>query len=183
MTSQQADATLSTTSRRRNSTVRTLRTLHHWIQTAGESPVPWRIATVVARLALAAAFLSAVADRFGLWGEFGTGSVAWGTFDAFETNTAALAPYLSGWAVDAVAVAATVAELALGIALLIGVALRWTAWLCVGLLLFFGLSMAVFVDVQAPLKFAVFSGLAAALMLALAPRGSLVLVVDRRLSV
>ncbi|HBL44992.1 MAG TPA: DoxX family protein, partial [Planctomycetaceae bacterium] len=36
-----------------------------------------RLALWFVRLALAASFLSAVADRFGLWGAVGTGEVAW----------------------------------------------------------------------------------------------------------
>ena len=42
-----------------------------------------RAAVVFARLALAASFLSAAADRFGLWGGPGTGGVAWGEFGRF----------------------------------------------------------------------------------------------------
>ncbi len=37
--------------------------------------------------ALAAGFLSAVADRFGLWGPTGTPGVAWGGFDPFLVYT------------------------------------------------------------------------------------------------
>ncbi|MEV5976528.1 hypothetical protein [Streptomyces sp. NPDC052114] len=154
---------------------RALRLLVHG---TGDSLTAWRVVTVVARVALAAAFLSAVADRFGLWGEAGTGSVAWGTFDTFVGRTHDLTPYLSGRALRAAAVGGTVAELGLGLALLLGVALRWSAWLSAGLLAVFGLSMFVFVGPQAPLVYSVFSGLAAATMLAMAPRGSLVLTVD-----
>jgi hypothetical protein len=39
--------------------------------------------TVYLRVALGAAFLSTVADRFGLWGPFGTPNVAWGEFGRF----------------------------------------------------------------------------------------------------
>ncbi|MFD9902922.1 hypothetical protein [Streptomyces sp. NPDC059063] len=151
-----------------------VRRMHHRVQSAGDNITAWRIATVVARLALAASFLSAVSDRLGLWGEPGTNSVAWGTFDNFVTASHDLMPYLSGGTLRAAAAAATAAELGLGVALLLGVALRWTAWLTTALLLVFGLSMAVFVDPQAPLIYSVFSALAAAALLALAPRDALV---------
>jgi len=42
-----------------------------------------RAVVVFARLALAAGFLSAVADRLDLWGRPGTGGVAWGEFGRF----------------------------------------------------------------------------------------------------
>ncbi|MFE7118002.1 hypothetical protein ACFU99_21555, partial [Streptomyces sp. NPDC057654] len=152
--------------------------LHRRIQGAGESDTAWRIVTVVARLALAAAFLSAVADRLGLWGPFGTNTVAWGTFDAFVTYTGNLVPYLSGGPLRAAAVLATVAELALGLTLLLGVAVRWSAWLSAALLLVFGLSMAVFVHPENPLAFSVFSAMSASVMLAMAPRQAMVFTVD-----
>src|SRR3954464_439983 len=51
-------------------------------------------APVAMRVALAAGFLSAVADRFGLWGPFGTPGVSWGGFARFLDYTATLLPYL-----------------------------------------------------------------------------------------
>ncbi|MGW1540109.1 hypothetical protein ACWCPM_07555 [Streptomyces sp. NPDC002309] len=158
------------------------RILHRRVQRAGESLTAWRAATVVVRLALAAGFLSAVADRWGLWGAQGTDGVAWGTFGAFVDYTGDLAPYLSGWLLDTAAVATTAAELLLGLALFLGLALRWTAWLSAGLLAVFGLSMAFFMNPQAPLSYSVFSAGAAAALLALAPQGSLTLTLDEWLT-
>ena len=45
-------------------------------------------------MALAFSFLSAVADRFGLWGQFGVGGVAWGDFERFTAYTARLLWFL-----------------------------------------------------------------------------------------
>jgi hypothetical protein len=39
------------------------------------------------RYALGLGFLSAVADRFGLWGPFGTPNVSWGNFSRFLEYT------------------------------------------------------------------------------------------------
>jgi hypothetical protein len=39
----------------------------------------WSAATIFARVTLAAGFLSAMADRFGLWAEAGTNQVGWET--------------------------------------------------------------------------------------------------------
>src|SRR4051812_50109937 len=51
-------------------------------------------ARVAMRMALAAGFLSAVADRFGLWGPIGTPGVSWGGFAKFLDYTATLLPFL-----------------------------------------------------------------------------------------
>ncbi len=51
-------------------------------------------ATVLARVGLGTAFLSAVADRLGLWGPAGTNHVFWGNFHNFTEYLRSLAPYL-----------------------------------------------------------------------------------------
>ncbi|WP_326568858.1 hypothetical protein VSH64_45125 [Amycolatopsis rhabdoformis] len=142
----------------------------------------WPVATVVARLALAAGFLSAVADRFGWWGDAHTGSVTWGGFAAYTAYTHQLAPYLPDGLLDVAAWAATIAELGLGLTLLSGVAVRWSAWAAAGLLLVFALSMALFVGWEAPLSASVFGAGAAALLLALSPVRTFALSVDRLLA-
>ncbi len=43
-----------------------------------------------ARLAVGAGFLSAVADRFGLWGKQGDKGVAWGNWENFVNYTSTL---------------------------------------------------------------------------------------------
>src|SRR5215813_7743077 len=48
------------------------------------------VVTPFARLALGFSFLSAVADRFGLWGALGAPHIAWGDFAHFITYTATL---------------------------------------------------------------------------------------------
>src|SRR5438270_11375339 len=78
-------------------------------------------APVAMRMALAAGFLSAVADRFGVWGPIGTPGVSWGGFAKFLDYTATLLPYLSTTLVAVAGGAAAVAETLLGGALLAGV--------------------------------------------------------------
>jgi hypothetical protein len=78
-------------------------------------------------ISVRAGFLSAVADRFGLWGAAGTNNVAWGNFNACTPNLRVLAPYFPAGLLDVAAGGATLAEIALGVALLRDVALRWTA--------------------------------------------------------
>ncbi len=125
-------------------------------------------ATIFARVALAIAFLSAVADRFGLWGPAGTPNVAWGNFESFTAYVGVLAPYLSGALLDIAAWGATIIEILLAVALLLGVALRWAAFASAATLLIFGVSMFVFAGFETPFSASVFTAAAAALLLGVA---------------
>ena len=58
-----------------------------------------RLATfssVFVRLALGVSFLSAVADRFGLWGVYGQPNVSWGNYARFVDYTAKLNWFFAG---------------------------------------------------------------------------------------
>src|SRR5437016_14526688 len=85
------------------------------------------VAAVFLRLALAAGFLSAVADRFGLWGPPGTPGVGWGGFDPFLAYTGRLLWFLPAGLVPAAGWTATLLEAALAVGLLAGVRLRAVA--------------------------------------------------------
>ena len=120
-----------------------------------------RLGILYARIALGAAFLSAVADRFGLWGKYG----GWGNFTNFEKYTAQVNSFMPASIIPFLAWAATVAELSLGLALIIGI---WTRWVAIGaavLLLLFGTAMAVSFGIKSPLDYSVFSASAGALLL------------------
>src|SRR6201993_5209985 len=88
------------------------------------------------RVALGAGFLSAVADRFGLWGPAGAANVAWGAWQPFVDYVAKLNRFAPPASTPILAWAATVAEVVLGIGFLIGWQVRWVG-LCAGPLLFF----------------------------------------------
>ncbi|WP_326835227.1 DoxX family membrane protein [Amycolatopsis rhabdoformis] len=139
----------------------------------------WSVATVLARLALAAGFLSAVADRFGWWGPPNTGQVGWGTFAAYIDYTHSLSPYVPDGLTGAAAWAATAAETVVGLALLAGVLVRWSAWAATAVLVVFAVSMGLFLGWEAPLSASVFGAAAAALLLALSPVDSFPFSVDR----
>src|SRR3954462_4431702 len=81
-------------------------------------------APVALRMALAAGFLSAVADRFGLWGPVGPPGGAGGGFAKFLDYTATILPFLPTTLVAVAGWAATGAETVLGVALLAGVRVR-----------------------------------------------------------
>lgn len=118
------------------------------------------------RLALGLSFLSAVADRFGLWGAVGQPNVSWGTFARFVTYTAKLNWFLpEGW-IPALAIIATGAEGFLGLCLVIGWHTRTAALLSGILLIIFGVTMAAALGVKSPLDYSVFSAAGGALLLA-----------------
>ena len=123
------------------------------------------IPSVFLRLALAASFLSAVGDRFGLWGTFGQPNVAWGDFSHFLEYTQKLNWYLPASMIPILGVLSTGAEVLLGLLLLIGWRTRVAALLGGILLLTFGSAMALALGVKAPLNFSVFSAAAGALLL------------------
>ncbi len=124
-----------------------------------------RFGILYARLALAAAFLSAVASRFGLWGA----NVGWGNFTNFTRYTAEVNSFLPQSAAPFLAWAATAAELFLGAALVLGL---WPRWIALGsalLLFLFATAMAISFGIKEPLDYSVFPASAAALLLALHP--------------
>ena len=123
-------------------------------------------APVAMRLALAAGFLSAVADRFGLWGPSGTPGVSWGGFAKFLDYTATILPYLSTALVAVAGWASTVAEIVLGVALLAGVRVRLAALASGVLLLTFAIAMTTALGPEAPLSYSVWTAAAGAFLLA-----------------
>lgn len=118
------------------------------------------------RLALGLSFLSAVADRFGLWGAFGQPNVSSGNFARFVAYTGKLNWFLPESLIPALAVIATCAEALLGLCLVIGWHTRIAALLSGILLILFGVTMAVALGVKAPLDFSVFSAVGGAFLLA-----------------
>jgi uncharacterized membrane protein YphA (DoxX/SURF4 family) len=122
-----------------------------------------RWAVRYARIALGAAFLSGIASRVGLWGE----GVGYGSFANFVRYTAEVNSFMPPSTIPFLAWAATVAELVLGVALILGVGLRWAALGSALLLLLFGTAMAISFGLKEPLDYSVFSASAAALLLAL----------------
>jgi uncharacterized membrane protein YphA (DoxX/SURF4 family) len=119
-------------------------------------------ASLYARLALAAGFLSAVAGRFGLW----TGQLHWESFARFHIRVAALNPWAPPVLVPVLAWSATIAETTLAVLLIAGVAKRWTAFGAAALLFWFATAMVIADGVKSPLDYSVYSASACALLLA-----------------
>lgn len=139
----------------------------------------WPAATLFARASLAAGFLSATADRFGLWGPPGTVNVFWGNFEGFKGNVVVLAPYLSTTLVNVVAWGASVLELVFAVALLLGVALRYVSVASAATLVAYGMSMVFNMGIQSVFNYAIFTAASAALLLSLAPTSGYAFSIDR----
>jgi len=122
--------------------------------------------TVFLRFALGFSLLSAVADRFGLWGAYGQPHVAWGDFAHFIAYTGKLNWFVPTTLLPALAWVSTVAELLLGLALIVGLFTQIAALLSGMMFLLFALAMTVALGVKAPLDFSVFSASAGAFLLA-----------------
>src|SRR5215475_13728114 len=100
------------------------------------------IVRLFARFALGGSFLSAVADRFGLWGPNGAKNVAWGDFAHFVEYTGAVTSLFPSSLTVWFAWAATVAETLFGILLIAGFTTRMTSVLAGLLLLLFAMGIA-----------------------------------------
>lgn len=127
-------------------------------------------ATLYLRLALGIDFLSAVADRFGLWGPSGTPSVAWGNFHNFLAYTAKLNPWFPASWIPTIGWIATLCEICFGIALVVGYRTRMAAVLSGLLALGFATGMIFGIGIHAPLDYSVFAVSASAFLLAGAER-------------
>src|SRR5579884_1438602 len=73
------------------------------------------------------AFLQAVGDRFGFFGGPGTPGVAWGDFAHFIAYTGKVNSFMPHAVIPALALTATLAEILFGLALLLGICIRYAA--------------------------------------------------------
>jgi len=122
-----------------------------------------RAAVVYARSAVGAAFLSAVAARFGLWDK----TLDLKHFAEFMQYAAEVNSFLPPRVIPLVAWAATVAETSCGILLILGLWPRWVSLASAVLLALFGTAMAISFGIKSPMDYSVFSASAAAALLTL----------------
>jgi uncharacterized membrane protein YphA (DoxX/SURF4 family) len=116
------------------------------------------------RIALGASFLSGIADRFGL---YRGRNVGYGNFDGFLRFTAKVNSFMPAFSIPFLGWAATCFEFGFGIALILGLWLRWAALGGAVLLALFGTAMAISFGFKSPLDYSVFSASAGALFLAI----------------
>jgi putative oxidoreductase len=126
--------------------------------------VNWDLAGVrYARIALGAAFLSAVSSRFGLWDR----TLDLKHFANFMEYAAEVNSFLPKIAIPYIAWAATVCETSFGVLLILGLWQRWVALGSALLLAMFGTAMAISFGLKSPMDYSVFSASGAAVLLAL----------------
>jgi uncharacterized membrane protein YphA (DoxX/SURF4 family) len=125
-----------------------------------------KFATLFLRLALAAGFVAAVSDRFGLWGPPGATNVAWGDFGHFLAYAAKLNPELPASWIPGVGWSVTVAETICALALLLGYRTRTFALLSGLMLLAFASGMTIGTGIKSALNASVLSASAGAFLLA-----------------
>ncbi|MCE3075665.1 DoxX family protein [Chryseobacterium gwangjuense] len=114
------------------------------------------------RIAISVTMLSAVADRFGFWGE----NSAWGNWANFEKYTQQFTFFLPENLGIFSAYAATFLEILFPLLLIIGFKTKIAAYGTGFLLLTFALSMTMALGVKAPLDYSVWIGSASAFLLA-----------------
>jgi putative oxidoreductase len=122
-----------------------------------------RWGVLYARIALGAAFLSAVASRFGLWEK----TVDLKHFASFIHFTAQVLSFIPAAFIPLLAWAATAAETTLGILLISGLWPRSVSLAAAILLAMFGTSMAISFGLESPMDYSVFSASGAAVLLSL----------------
>lgn len=111
------------------------------------------------RLSLSAGFLSASADRFGWWPKKIS---AWGNWQSFVNYTQTLLHFLPKNLTEISAYFATGLEVAFGVLLLTTFHTKWVARGSGLLLLIFVISMAISLNIKAPLDYSVLTASAAA---------------------
>ena len=116
-----------------------------------------RFALRYARIALGVAFLAQIVSRVRDW-------------PRFEAYCAAVNSFMPAWSIPVIARVATVLELAFGIALVLGVAVRRAAIGAAVLLCLFAIAMAISFGIQEPLDYSVWSASACALLVAVTAR-------------
>ena len=121
------------------------------------------------RLAISLTILSAVADRFGFWGE----NSVWGNWENFEKYTKQLAFLLPETLGTFSAFAATFFEILFPLMLIFGFKTKIAAFGTGVLLMVFGLSMTIALGIKAPFDYSVWVGSAAAFLLAIQEKFSL----------
>jgi uncharacterized membrane protein YphA (DoxX/SURF4 family) len=122
-----------------------------------------RMGILYARVAVGAAFLSAVAGRFGLWDR----TLDTKHFANFLEYAGEVLSFMPQATIPYLACAATLCETSLGILLIVGLWPRWVALASAILLVMFGTAMAISFGLKSPMDYSVYSASGAAVLLAL----------------
>ena len=121
-----------------------------------------KIIKIFLRLAIAFGFLSAVADRLGLWPEEIS---AWGNWDSFLEYTQLINPVIPEMLIPAAGLVATGAEVIFGICLILGLKTELMAKMSGYLMLFFALAITFSTGIKGAFDYSVFAASAGAFAL------------------
>lgn len=121
-----------------------------------------RFTQLFLRIAVATAFLSAVADRIGLWGKY----AFWGNWENFLEYSNKLNFYAPELLKEPLAVTATVLEVIFAFLLLIGYKTKVTANLSGLLLIVFAVTMTFAFGIKSTFDYSVWIGAGACFLLA-----------------
>lgn len=124
--------------------------------------MPTKTIKLFLRLAISLSFLSAVADRFGMWS---TEISAWGNWENFVAYTKTINPWFPESVIPTIAILATIAEIVFALCLLVGFKTELFAKLSGFLLLLFALSMTFSTGIKGALDYSVFTASAGAFAL------------------
>ena len=122
-------------------------------------------AQLFTRLALGLGFLLPVFDRLGFLGAPGSGKASWGDWSHFLTYTHQLMPFTSLYTANIAGVGATVAEVVLGVCLIVGFKTKWMGLGAAIITLTFAVFMIAFLGIRAPFSYPVFVFTGAGLLL------------------
>lgn len=131
---------------------------------------PTTLSQAFLRLALSGSYLSAVADRFGLWGTPGSPGVSWGNWQNFVAYSNLVNSFVPSFLGNALAIVATTLEVLLPVLLLIGYKIRFASMASGIVLLSFALAMTISFGIKAPLDYSVWTGAAASFLLSTLPK-------------
>jgi thiosulfate dehydrogenase (quinone) large subunit len=124
----------------------------------------YKIIKLFLRLAISLGFLSAVADRFGIWSKQVS---VWGNWKSFLDYTQLINPWFPESLISAIGIIATAAEIIFAVFLIIGFRTELFAKLSGFLLLIFALSITFSTGIKGAFDFSVFSASAGAFALSL----------------
>ena len=118
------------------------------------------------RLSVGTGFLSAVADRFGFWGEPGSPNASWGNWENFVLYSNKINFFVSADMGEFLAIVATVLEVVLALMLIIGYKTRIAAISSGVLLTFFAVAMTIAFGIKPTLSYSVWIDASACFLLA-----------------
>ncbi len=117
------------------------------------------------RFALGVTLLSAVADRFGLWGPPGSPRASWGDWAHFVHYCGLVNSFAPQAVIPALAWLSTGLEIILGIALIAGFKVEYAAYGSAILFALFAAAMTLSLGVKSALSYSVFADAAGAFLL------------------